>query len=103
MGAPGRHSVNRTNGKPCFMSVDTSVDLSNATGVTVTDENGDGWVASPFKIIGTPPRTMVIKLKGKKPKITKEDGGDTGQLTVVLSTPADTTQVPVNYVDDSSP
>jgi hypothetical protein len=101
MGSPGRHSVNRAGG-PSYISVDVGVNLSNSTGVTVTDENGDAWKATPFKLVGT--RTMVIKLKGKKSMAEKiVDSGDTGQLTVVLSNPSDTTQVPVNYVDDPNP
>ncbi len=102
MARPGRPTVNRTKGKPSYITVETDVDLSSATGVdSVKDENTDPWLASPFKLLSA--RILVVKLKGRSRETKDLGGGDTGQLTVVLTNPPDTTQVPVNYVDDPNP
>src|SRR5438045_3640605 len=100
---PGKACVNHAKGKPSYIALESDVDVfSNATGVSVTDENGDPWSASP--IYRHNPKILLIRLKGKRGTTVKDDSvSDSGQLTVTVTSPAATVQVPVDYVDDPNP
>ena len=107
----GKRTVNPWSGKPSYISLasDTAF-FDNDSTVSVTDENGDPWSATPM--YQNNPKILPIKLNGK------QSGGavaaaamalaagvpDTGQLTVTVTNSADPpVDIPVAYVDDPSP
>jgi hypothetical protein len=100
---PGKACVNRAAGKPSYISLESDTDVfSKDSGVSVVDEDGNIWNASP--VFKGNKKILQIRLKGKRPKDLKEDSApDTGQLTVTVSSPATTVPVPVIYVEDPNP
>jgi len=107
---PGRRTVNRSHGKPSWITIKSDTNLfDDDTTISVVDQDGAAWSATP-KYQGDP-KTLPIKLKGLQTAAAVAPTvlptlDDAGQLTVTVTSvasPQPKVDIPVSYVNDPSP
>src|SRR5207253_1296403 len=96
----GKPCVNCSNGKPSFISLESTTDVfTSGTQVTSVVDVTYNITFTPFAKHRGHPRHLPIRLHGRG---TLKDvvPPDSGTLTVTIANPAGSYQVPVDYADD---
>lgn len=103
MSTSGQGCVNASNGKPSYLSViSTNAIFSGSTTVDKVEDTTNGISWDPKPKWRSNAKILPIRLFGKGHRF-KVPLPDTGTVTVTTSNPSTSTDVVVNYVDDSNP
>ncbi len=103
MSTSGQGCVNTSTGKPSYLAIiSTDAIFSGSTTVDSVQDTTNGISWDPKPKWRSNAKVLPIRLfgKGHRPKIPLPDSGT---VTVTTSNPSTSTDVPVNYVDDSTP
>ena len=103
MSTSGRGCLNASNGKPSYLSIEsTDAIFSGSTTVDSVQDTAHGLSWEPKTKWRSNGKILPIRLFGKGHAF-KVPLPDTGTVTVTTSSPSTSTDVTVNYVDDSNP
>jgi hypothetical protein len=103
MSTSGRGCLNASNGKPSYLSIEsTTAIFSGSTTVDSVEDTVNGITWDPKPKWRSNAKVLPIRLFGKGHSF-KIPLPDSGTVTVTTSNPSTSTDVTVSYVDDSTP
>jgi hypothetical protein len=102
MSTSGKPAVNCANGKPSWVALNSTTDVfSGSTKVTSVVDSANGLTFEGKEHYRGNPKVLPIKLKGQG-SLKDVDPPSEGTITVTTTSPSNSTDVPVVYVNDGT-